>query len=119
VGRDAGDNAERREVTNDIGADGGDVSNGAGDDGVNHELVDIAVIVLGGIKNHNQRAAGAGSIQLIQYSFHSTDSPSGKTWMGFSPSSITAYSSVCVFFVWLASALGCGPWWMPRGCSVA
>jgi len=50
------------------------------------------------------------SIQLIQYSFHSTDSPADKTWMGFKPSSMTAYSSVCVFFAWLARVFGCGPW---------
>jgi hypothetical protein len=37
------------------------------------------------------------SIQLAQYSFHSTCSPAGSTWIGLSPSSITAYSSVCVF----------------------
>ena len=37
------------------------------------------------------------SIQLAQYSFHSTLSPAGSTWIGFSPSSITAHSSVNAF----------------------
>jgi len=49
------------------------------------------------------------SIQLIQYSFHSTLSPAGSTSIGLRPSSITALSSVNAFFPWLASALGCGP----------
>ncbi len=54
-------------------------------------------------------AHGAFFIQLFQYSLHSTASPAGRTCMGLSPSSITAYSSVCVLFPWAASALGCGP----------
>ena len=50
------------------------------------------------------------SIQLDQYSCHSTCSPAGSTWMGFSPSSMTAYSSVWLFFVdWRA------PWGADRG----
>src|ERR1019366_734579 len=47
------------------------------------------------------------SIQLIQYSFHSTLPPAGSTSMGLRPSSITALSSVNAFFPWLARALGC------------
>ena len=38
------------------------------------------------------------SIQLIQYSFHSTLSPAGSTSMGLRPSSMTALSSVNAFF---------------------
>ncbi len=69
-------------------------------DGADHELVDVAGIALGGVDDHFRETGSSplAAIQLIQYSFHSTASPAGSTWIGFRPSSITAYSSVCVFF---------------------
>jgi len=46
----------------------------------------------------SQEAPSYFSIQLIQYSIHSTLSPAGSTSIGLSPSSITALSSVNAFF---------------------
>ena len=46
----------------------------------------------------SQEARSYFSIQLIQYSIHSTLSPAGSTSRGLSPSSITALSSVNAFF---------------------
>ena len=86
-----GEKAEWRQIQNPVRADRRDERDRPWHNRRNHQPIDVARLGSRRIDDH------FFSIQLAQYSFHSTLSPAGRISKGLRPSSITALSSVNVF----------------------